>query len=369
MITSDTLSGKAGQAPIVAEGGESAMRKFVNAAYLGLAAACILGILLPASPLPSAAGPAPSPSWDSYGPPLANVVFRGGLIAGSRSQPGVVSNTPLFVKFNGSSSLPQRYVSGTLRFLQELARSAGSPSNPLAPITTLYDRDGRPLADSVSAEAPNYLQLQAPTRGDACQPDAQRNVYPDGSGFTACVVRTYLESTVMAKLRRSNFSFGVDRIYSIFLPPGVEVCEGPNNVNQGGSCNWGTGRRSFAAYHDAICQGDSTSCTAGSAAVLTVEPYPTGNHLGSAVDADVEATVLSLIHELAEVITDPIPQQPGWVADNANGTYGGEVGDVCETVAVPFHQDLDGFRWNVQLGSKRYFSQGLFDARGPTCRP
>ena len=114
---------------------------------------------------------------------------------------------------------------------------------------------------------------------------------------------------------------------------------------------------------------EQVSCTASTAAVLTVEPYPTGSHPGAAVGADVGTTVGNLIHELAEAITDPVPQQPGWIADNAGATSGGEVGDVCETVAVPFHQDPDGFRRNVQLGSDRYLSEGLFDARGPTCRP
>jgi len=195
------------------------------------------GFLLPTSPLPSPAGQASGPSGPWFSPSVANVDFHGGLIGGTRTRPGVVSNTPLFVGLGPEGSFPQTYASGTLQFLQELARSSGSPSNPLAPITTLYADGGRRLADSVSFGSPQHFHLRSPAGSRAWQPDATRNVYPDGTGFGLCVTSTYLVSNVVGQLTRTDSSSGVDRIYSVFLPPGVEVCDGSKDVAQGGSCN------------------------------------------------------------------------------------------------------------------------------------
>jgi len=130
-----------------------------------------------------------------------------------------------------------------------------------------------------------------------------------------------------------------------------------------------SGSRAVAAFHVGYCIDGTAHCTESTAMVLTVEPYPVGGTSGAAVGDDVNTTVGNLIHELAEAITDPVPQYPEWIADNPEAAFGGEVGDVCETVRVPFHQDPNGFRWNIRLGPDRYFSEGIFDARGPTCRP
>ena len=345
------------------------MRRVVNAAYVALVAACVVGIVLPTSPLHSATGLAPAASWRSFNPPVANVVFHGGLVGGAPSRPGIVRDIPVFVVLGRSGGFPRAYTDGTLRFLQELSRSAGSPSNPLEPITTLHDGNGLPLGDSVAFGVPQHFRIQSPTGGGACQPDTGRDVYSDGSGFTSCLLNTYLETTVIDELMQSKLPLGVARIYSVFLPPGIEVCDGSSNAAQGGSCNWGNEPRAFGAYHVGYCTDGQVSCTASTSVLLTVEPYPTGGTAGAPVQVDVDTTATHLIHELAEAITDPLPRQPGWIADDTEDTAGAEVGDVCETVAVPFHLDPDGLRWNVQLGSDRYLSEGLFDARGPSCRP
>ncbi len=92
-----------------------------------------------------------------------------------------------------------------------------------------------------------------------------------------------------------------DRLYFIYLPPGVTVTDG-----QDASC------KVFCGYHNSIREG----------LYYAVMPYPecSGCRGGRPI---FEALTATSSHELCEAITDPVPGQ-GWY-DDTNG----EIGDIC----------------------------------------
>jgi len=108
---------------------------------------------------------------------------------------------------------------------------------------------------------------------------------------------------------------GPNRLYALFVPPGVAVDLGGDL-----SC------RVFCGYHNAI----------GNEVFYAVLPHPNcAGCLGGMSVLDSLTTTGS--HELAEAVTDPVPGA-GWY-DDANG----EIGDVCAWQT----KQLD--RWVVQL--------------------
>jgi hypothetical protein len=92
-----------------------------------------------------------------------------------------------------------------------------------------------------------------------------------------------------------------NRLYALFLPPGVAVVMGGSR-----SC------QAFCGYHDAI----------DNEIFYAVLPYPgCSGCLGGEDEFDALTSTAS--HELCEAVTDPVPGA-GWY-DDAHG----EVGDIC----------------------------------------
>jgi hypothetical protein len=92
-----------------------------------------------------------------------------------------------------------------------------------------------------------------------------------------------------------------NRVYVIFLPPGVPVAMGGSRSCEG-----------FCGYHDAI----------DGRIFYAVLPYP-GCAGCTGRQGEFTALTVTASHELAEAITDPVPGT-GWYDD-----LHGEVGDVC----------------------------------------
>jgi hypothetical protein len=128
---------------------------------------------------------------------------------------------------------------------------------------------------------------------------------------------------------------GLDKIYNLFLPPGVDTC-----FDQTTSCYSPDNPANFAfcAYHGAVQFSDF------GIVLFTIQPYQgvpgcdfgNGNSLVSAA-----ANVLS--HETFETMTDPIPGY-GWV----NPWGYGEIGDECAWSSIT-NENLNGHTYNIQL--------------------
>lgn len=93
-----------------------------------------------------------------------------------------------------------------------------------------------------------------------------------------------------------------NRLYYVFLPPGVSVTMGGSR-----SC------QAFCGYHDTIGNGQI---------FYAVMPYPGCSGCTGGLSA-FDALTGTSSHELCEAITDPIPGQ-GWY-DQVHG----EIGDIC----------------------------------------
>jgi hypothetical protein len=113
-----------------------------------------------------------------------------------------------------------------------------------------------------------------------------------------------------------------NRLYALFLPPGVAVIMGASR-----SC------QAFCGYHDAI--DDQT--------FYAVLPYPgCPGCLGG--EAEFDALTSTTSHELAEAVTDPIPGT-GWY-DDAHG----EVGDICAWRTKRLGDYLVQLEWSNAAG-------------------
>ena len=141
---------------------------------------------------------------------------------------------------------------------------------------------------------------------------------------------------------------GLDHIYHLFLPQGIDVCFDANDCYSPDDPQTFV----FCAFHSDVAFDDTGDV------LFTVEPFQ--NVTGCAVAppnpngqlADSTNSVLS--HELFETITDP--QGDAWVAESSSPEAGNEVGDICQGVAdmngaqiVPTYQLIAGKTYQTQL--------------------
>jgi hypothetical protein len=71
-------------------------------------------------------------------------------------------------------------------------------------------------------------------------------VYPDNTGYTACVTDTDIQN----RLTAHSFTIDFNHLYLVFLPKGVESCFTALNNTQGGTCTLSNGGHgSFCGYH------------------------------------------------------------------------------------------------------------------------
>ncbi len=151
---------------------------------------------------------------------------------------------------------------------------------------------------------------------------------------------------LMLHAAASTLGTGYGHVYNIFLPQGVDFCEGSSCYSPDNPSTF-----AFCAFHGSVD-------FAGIGHVLfTLEPYqdvvgcqveqPSPN--GSLIDST--ASVLS--HEMSETITDP--DGDAWLAFNSLAVAGDEIGDLCQSTdpAQPYFlnpiTDLNGTNYAVQI--------------------
>lgn len=141
---------------------------------------------------------------------------------------------------------------------------------------------------------------------------------PPGS-VTDAQLRQMLQQWISA---RTVPPAGPNRLYMMYLPPGVAVVMGGSR-----SC------QAFCGYHNSI----------GSSLFYGVHPYPgCRGCLGGLAALDALTEVSS--HELCEAVTDPIPGQ-GWY-DDVNG----EIGDICAWQTKKVGQYTVQLEWSNKSG-------------------
>ena len=175
----------------------------------------------------------------------------------------------------------------------------------------------------------NHLNLGAaitdtdpyPASG-GCTADTGK-VYPDGSGYSACVTDAQIQPSSPRSSPAHGLPTGLSHLYVVFLAKGVESCITTANEAGGGDCTVSaasTVSNSFCSYHSAFGQvanptvyddipyavsdsptsGFTCSSDAGSLAGggLVGNQSPNGN-----LAADTSISLAS--HEMSEAFTDP----------------------------------------------------------------
>lgn len=144
---------------------------------------------------------------------------------------------------------------------------------------------------------------------------------PDVSGSVddAAIQQMIQQQISASKLPQAT----ANTIYFVFLPSGVTVTQGGQ-----ASC------QVFCGYHDAI----------GKDVFYAVMPYPGCSGCTSGLAA-MDALTVTASHELCEAITDPIPGEGWYDAQN------GEIGDICAWQTKKVGQYTVQKEWSNQAGT------------------
>ena len=202
-------------------------------------------------------------------------------------------------------------------------------------------------------------------------------IYPDGSGYSACVSDVQLQAEVDSVTAANSLPHDLSHIYVLYLPKGVESCFNPGSTTSNNACTINHQPTSaYCAYHNM----DTTSAVYANMAYpiyhspLSTVRFTCGSDARVAgfdrqiespngnLDADVEISPTS--HEIVEAITDP-DTETGWYDSS-----GFENGDDCAYIYGPtrgapggyFNQVINGGHFLTQ----EEFSNNLFNSSGGT---
>jgi hypothetical protein len=220
---------------------------------------------------------------DSCTPPL---IYGGGKVMGTAAKPGDTTVYPVYWAPSAASYSPN-YETIIDGFLQNVAAASGSTTNVFSVLTQYHGTSSTPTAYSVHFGTHINDTTAFPASG--C---------PVLTGYTNCLSDAQLQAELTKIITAQSLPVGGDRIYSVFLPPGVDTCDSP------GSCN----SNSFCGYHSAMTVN-------GTQVLYSNEPYPnlTGCNTGQSPNGNpwADTAIKTESHELNEAITDPFGD--GWV--------------------------------------------------------
>jgi hypothetical protein len=169
-------------------------------------------------------------------------------------------------------------------------------------------------------------------------------------------VHNYIMTAINQVFNPSGGGGGYNQMYSLFLPPGQDLCMGspascycPDNST---SCTSTSGiGLDFCAYHSSFDAVDITGTTIH--VIYQAMPYAnvadtsTGYycHLTNGPNgALIDSTNNIFSHEITETITDPDPNS-GWTR-NSDGQ---EIGDICQWIAIQNPIYLHGNAYETQM--------------------
>lgn len=286
-------------------------------------------------------------------PPLLN---HGGPVMSTPNVGGQVVVTPIFWAPSGYS-FTDSYKSIVDSYISNVAADSGAATNIFATLPQYTGRNGT-IANKIVAGTPLADTTPFPTSG-GCTPDSGA-IYADRSGYTACIDDAQLTAETGNVLTANRLPSDLGHIYLVFLPRGVESCEGPDgSASQACTLNW-TPTSAYCAYHSSFGPGGSSIY---GAMPFPVYASPTGGSCGSdgtplgqqSPNGDIAAdtVVSSLSHEVAEAITDP--EGDAWYDSSGN-----ENGDDCAYVYGPTQGSTPGALWNQTINGAHYLTQEEF---------
>jgi hypothetical protein len=302
----------------------------------------------------------------SGSPPL---IFHNGQVMGTNST-GAITVTPIFWHPPGPDGFAAGYENLITQYLGDVAADSGKYTNVFSTLTEYYGTNG-----SINYQIRRGTPIDAtnPLPPDGCKVDSKdlTGVYPDGSGYNACIDDAQVDAETASVVQANSLPVNLSHIYVLFIPKHVETCFNAGSTtahNQsctinhsnvpGGYCAYHTmdanrmvyANLSYPIYHSPL---QTALFTCGSDAGIAFGrdhlQSPNGNP-----DADVEISPLS--HEMSEAITDP-DVSTGWY-----DSVGNENGDEC---AYRFDTPLggtaaDGNVYNQVINRHHYLTQTEF---------
>jgi hypothetical protein len=236
--------------------------------------------------------------------------------------------------------LIQQYVSD----LAAESGSSGSCTSADCSTSTIWHQYGagtavgqvRPGADSI------LYSVAADSVDDADPYPNKRDQCASPAGVAACITDGELQSEIDHVIQTSGGTRGLNDIWFVFLPPGVDECLDAT------SC----GTSAFAGYHSVSDLGGHGPAIYALAIDPIIEaPVPPGADPQGYPDAEVALDIAG--HEIGEAITDP--EGTGWMDPN-----GSEVADKCDVgpqVGTPLGFAADGSPYDQVLGGHQYLLQ------------
>jgi hypothetical protein len=259
-------------------------------------------------------------------------------------------------------------------YLANVAKDSGHTQNVFAVSNEYYGNNGQihynmqlgPVITDTNTIASDCTVEANDTTG----------IYPDGSGYSACVSDATLTAEVDSVTAAKGLPHDLSHIYVVYFPKGVETCFNPGSTTTNNACSINhQPTAAYCAYHSAdmsnavyanltypiyhspestvlyTCGSDARSAGFGQ-----IES-PNGNP-----DADVEISPTS--HEITEATTDP-DVQTGWF-----DAAGYENGDECAYI-YGRTRGAPGAYFNQVINGGHYLTQeepsvNLFNSSGGT---
>jgi hypothetical protein len=311
-------------------------------------------------------------------PPLAlhptNCVFapckNGDVLMTASTGPLVV--VPIY--WDPTSSMPSAYTNLITTYLGDVATDSGHRQNVYSVANEYYGTNGQIQYNM--ALGPVLTDTNPIISDCTVGANDTTGIYPDGSGYSACVSDNQLQAEVDSVTAANNLPHDLSHIYVLYLPKGVESCFFPGSTTSANACtinhnptaaycayhNMDTNSAVYAnmdypIYHSPLSTVRFTCGSDARVAGFGQIESPNGNP-----DADVEISPTS--HEINESITDP-DTETGWYDSS-----GFENGDDCayiygRTRGAPggyFNQVINGRNYLTQ----EEFSNNLFNSSGGT---
>ncbi len=231
------------------------------------------------------------------------------------------------------------------KYFTDIAHDSGAATNINSVLSEYGDGSG-PGAYSIAYSA-------ALDSVDATDPyPAPRQQCASPQGIATCVTDLELQHEIDHVIQtRDPSARGLNNLWIIFLPPGVDTCYAP------GSC----GSNAFGGYHSLSDLGNGVTIYAvvpDPLIEITVSPGsdPQGN-------PDAESAVGVAAHETLEAMTNP--EGNAWMDPN-----GSEVGDKCEfgpEVGTPLGYAPDGSPYNQLINGDQWLIQDMWSNATPGC--
>ena len=248
-----------------------------------------------------------------------NLLYHGGAIL-------KLSTTHAIFWDPSGHSFPNGYEAVIEQYFTDVAADSGGRDNVYSVGTQYFDKK----ANGAIKDHANYHVIDGgpildsdPFPLDGCT---------GGSGYTNCINDSQIQTEVL----NVATTRGLNDIYFMFLPPGVDTCLGGNQCAS----------NAFCAYHSGFF-------TSNGIVLYANQPYASvSNIYGSCVtgdrpnSSDADDTLNVVSHEHNETITDPTGR--GWFARS-----GLENGDKCDFNFGP----LIGAGYNQIINGDRYYLQ------------